>query len=153
MIIAVFFAQTFYFSQKYFSFSDRKYVFPSVPVLDFVRENQGYFRSWGMGDAFLENNFASQYSIFWPEGYDSLNNKSYAEFTYGAQGGAIDNFTFRADAGLGRGETEDLLANSGRRKLMDLVGVKYVIAEQEDFDIMEKNNFKEVFENGGYGVF
>ncbi len=153
LVITIFFLQTFYFSQKYFSFSDRRYIFPENAILNFIQENQGNFRSWGIGEAYFENNFASQYSIFWPEGYDSLNNKSYAEFTHGMQGGDINSFSFRADAGLGRGKTLELFSSPGRRKLIDLVGVKYVTSNQNDFELMEKNNFKKVFESGKLGVF
>lgn len=152
LVISVFFLQTFYFSQKYFSFSDRKYVFPETPILNFIQDNQGYFRSWGIGGAYFENNFASQYSIFWPEGYDSLNNKSYAEFIHLMQGGNMDNY-YRADAGLGRGKTLELFSRPDRRKLIDLVGVKYVIAKQDDFELMAVNNFKKVFESGNLVVF
>lgn len=143
------FLHIFYFAQKYFSFSKRDYVFPDVPVISFLEQNQGYFRSWGFGEAFLENNFASQYKLFWPEGYDSLNNKSYGEFTTGMQsGGDVSSYTFRADAGLGRDKGAFLLESEDRRKLIDLVGVRYVIAGNGDFDLLEKNNFVKVFDQG-----
>ncbi len=151
-ILILAFAHTFYFSQKYFSFSERQYVFPNNGILQFIRENQGYFRSWGVGDSFLENNFASQYQIFWPEGYDSLNNQSYSEFTYVMQGNRLESYTFRADAGLGRGNTTELI-ESPRRRLIDLVGVKFVIAKVGEVEVMEENNFKQVFEDKGLAVF
>lgn len=145
--------ELFLFSQKYFSFTKRENVFPKTQAIDYIQKNQGYFRSWGVGRAYLENNFASQYKIYFPEGYDSLNILSYAEFTEAMQSGFLGDVSFRADAGLGRGNTVDLLANVNRRKLIDLVGVKYVFALREDFDSMEKNNFKKVLESDGLGVF
>lgn len=145
--------ELFLFCRKYFSFTSRENVFPETAPIAFIQENQGYFRSWGVGRAYLENNFTSQYKIFFAEGYNSLNILSYAEFTEAMQNGSLGDVSFRADAGLGRGDTEELLVNANRRKLIDLVGVKYVIALQEDFENMEKNNFKKVFESGGLGVF
>ncbi|MBI3282796.1 YfhO family protein [Candidatus Curtissbacteria bacterium] len=146
LIMVISFLHIFYFSQKYFSFSDRKYIFPKNDVLKFIAENQGLDRSWGTGEAFLENNFATQYGIFWPEGYDSLNNRSYGEFTYAMQGANLDDFVFRADAGLGRGNTVELLGNWQRRKLLDLVGVKYVIGKVDEQGILEKYGFRKVFD-------
>ena len=153
LIIAVAFAHIFYFSQKYISFTERKNIFPTSTLLTFISQNQGIYRSWGMGSAFLENNFASQYKIFWPEGYDSLNNRAYSEFTYAMQGNMISDFIFRADAGLGRGKSDELINNLARRKLINLVGVKYVIAKTEEQFILEKNNYKKVYQDGNFSVF
>ena len=153
-ILIIFFAvlHIFRFSGKYFSFSERQYVFPSVPVLDYVLENQGYFRTWAIGDAYFETNFASQYGIYFPEGYDSLNNKSYGEFTYAMQGNRLSSFVFRADAGLGRGSSQEVLSKPERRRLIDILGVKYVIAENEDSETMSNNIFLRVFEDEKYSV-
>lgn len=156
-IIVVAFLQIFYFSQKYFSFTERKYIFPDSEILSFIKQNQGHFRAWGAGDAFFENNFASLYAIFWPEGYDSLNNRAYSEFTYAMQGANIDDFVFRADAGLGRGQTRELLESPNRRRLIDLVGVKYVIGKSDEEQVINQHSFKKVFDppagGSNYAVF
>lgn len=157
LVIFITYLHFFLFAQKYFSFSDRKNVFPELSVLNFIKENQGVYRSWGVGKAYFENNFATQYRIFWPEGYNSLNIRSYAEFTYLMQGAKLDDFVFRADAGLGHGKTEELIPDPNRRKLIDLVGVKYVIASTNGSQIMEANNFRKVFTSSqddlGFAVF
>lgn len=153
VIIVISFLHIFYFAQKYFSFSDRRFVFPDNKILQFISKNQAQYRSWGAGDGYLENNFASQYQLFWPEGYDSLNNRSYSEFTYAMQGNRLESYVFRADAGLGRGKISEVIDNPQRRRLMDLVGVKFVIAKVQDLDILEKNNFKKVFADNGLAVF
>jgi len=151
-VIVLAIVHIFYFSQKYFSFTGRRYVFPENKILEFITKKQGYFRSWAVGEARLENNFATQYEIFWPEGYDSLNNRSYGEFTYAMQNNNFSGFVFRADAGLGRGKTEELLTSESRRKLVDMVGVKYIIAKAGDLPFLEGNNFEEVFRDGDYLV-
>lgn len=149
LVIIVAMGHIFYFSQKYFSFSKRSYIFPENPVLKFIAKNQGSDRSLGVGDAYFENNFASQYGIFWPEGYDSLNNHSYGEFTHWMQGNAIETYVFRADAGLGRGKISDLLGNAQRRRLIDLVGVKFLlVGRREDEDVFKRFNFSKVFDAG-----
>jgi len=153
VLALILYVQLFLFASKYFSFDDTRNIFPVTSALYYIQKNQGYFRSWGIGKAYLENNFATQYRIFSPEGYDSLNILSYAEFTQATQNGEMSDVSFRADAGLGRGDADKLLANINRRKLIDLVGVKYVVAEKSDFGLMEKSNFRKVFESGNLGVF
>lgn len=143
----------FYFANKYFSFVDKKYVFPNVDVLDFVFKNQGIWRSWGVGKAYMETNFQTQYGLYSASGYDSLNNRSYGEFTYGMRGGKIDDFIFRSDAGLGDGTFGDWTSDNLQRRLVDLVGVKYVIAQKSDEQQLAAGNLKKVFEGGRQLVF
>lgn len=152
-IIIVSFGHIFYFSHKYFSFTNRANVFPNDPTLEYLVKNQNNFRSWGAGSASFETNFATQYGILWPEGYDSLNNRAYGEFTYAMQGRNIRDYTFRADAGLGREELQSMFSNEDRRKLVDLVGVKYVLAPLSGRDFLATKSMKLVFENGEVGVF
>lgn len=156
MILLIAALQTFYFSQKYFSFSQKENIFPKSSALDFVRNNQGYSRSWDVGQNFFPNNLASYYGIFWPGGYDSLNNRSYSEFTYAMQGHDFSSYAFRADAGLGGGEAEGFLEDDhavNRRRLLDLLGVKYLISNTSNRELMEKHGFKLVFSDGRVGVF
>jgi len=49
------------------------------------------------------------------------------------QNGKVESYVSRADAGLGRVSTREALENPNRRVLLDMVGVKYVIAQREDF--------------------
>lgn len=159
LIILVAYVHVFLFSQKYLSFTSKGNVFPTIPVVNYIQTHQGYYRSWGIGDAYLENNFGSQYKLYYPDGYNSLNILSYAEFMLLLQNGTIENFTQRADAGLGRGNAQDLLQKSNSRKIMDFLGVKYLLAEKSDFDLLLSKNFVKVFEgnedvNGRtFGVF
>lgn len=143
-----------HFSVKYFSFTERKNVFPETSITKFIQQYQGFDRSWGPGDYNLQTNFASQYSIYWPEGYDSLNNSRYGQFTYAMQGASLSDFIFRADAGIGTtGKAADLLGNPSRRRLLDMLGVKHVVANTGEADAMAKKGFKKVFEDGELSVF
>ncbi len=153
LIIVIACLQIFYFATKYFSFTDRGNVFPASPILSFIGDHQGIYRTWGVGRAAVEDNFLSQYSIYSPDGYDSLNNRSYGEFTYAMQGNMLSDYMFRADAGIGLGDAASLLDNPNRRKLIDLVGIKYVVGDLKDSQVLENNNYIKVFESGKYGVF
>lgn len=152
-IIMIAFLHTFYFSQKYFSFSNKKNIFPQNAILNFIQKNQGIWRSWGVGRGYFETNFASQYGIFWPGGYDSLNNRSYGEFTYSGKDVDISQFSFRADAGLGGKDKVSEFLREDKRRIADLLGIKFLIVYKDDFETMAKNNFMKVFEDGNFGVF
>ncbi|OGE02899.1 hypothetical protein A2196_03505 [Candidatus Curtissbacteria bacterium RIFOXYA1_FULL_41_14] len=153
-IIIISFLHIFYFSQKYLSFAQRETIFPKTPILEFIQKNQVYFRSWAIGGDTFSNNFASQYAIFWPEGYDSLNNRNYSEFTFAMQGNNLDDYKQRSDADLGTiGKVEEIMGNKNRKRLLDIIGVKYLIATGEAAPIVEEQNFKKVFESSGFAVF
>lgn len=145
-IIAIAFLHIMRFNYKYLPFSDRSVIFPENPIISYIQKNQDYHRSWVSGMNVFENNFASQYSIYWPEGFDSLNNIRYAQFTDSIQRGNFLEFVPRADAGLGRSSTQELLSNPMRRKLIDLIGIKYVMANSNDTEELEKHNFVKILE-------
>lgn len=144
-----------YFGQKYFSFSDRATVFPSTQVISYLQENQGLNRSWGLGEpAYFENNFAAQYKLNWPEGYSSLNSGSYAKFIYAMMNGNLGGFNMRAEAVLGStGTPSELLASNNRRKLLNILGVKYVVAERDEAATIEASNFKKIRDFEKFSVF
>lgn len=144
-LIFISYTHIFLFAQKYFSFTDRENVFPNLEVLDFIKNNQGYYRAWGLGEAYLENNFASKYKIFSADGYSSLSILSYAEFTSLMQGKKLQDSKNRADAGVGMANREELSVNQPRIKLLSLLGVKYISAKEVDFEFLEKQGFRKVY--------
>ncbi|MBI3342148.1 YfhO family protein [Candidatus Curtissbacteria bacterium] len=153
LIVAVSFLHIFYFSQKYFVFSRRETIFPSNEVFSFLADNQGVARVWGAGKGTIATNFLTQYFLNSAEGYDSLNNRSYSEFTYAMQGNDINTYDQRADANLGwTNNAAEVFANTNRRKLIDLVGIKYVIVARQDAEVVAAQNFKRVFEGSNYDV-
>lgn len=153
LILAVLVLHTFYFAAKYFTFNDRKYVFPSNEIWEYLSKNQGLYRSWGVGAATLTSNFATQYEVFSPEGYDSLNNRAYGEFTYAMQGYDVGGFYLRSDAGLGGLEKASAsITSEVRRRLVNMVGVKYLVADKADSQFLLTKNFKLAFEGKKFNV-
>ena len=156
LIILVTVANIFYFSNKYLSFSEKKYVFPKNEALEFIIKNQGIHRTFFVGDRKFSNNFATQYAIFNPEGYDSLNNHSYSNFVFETQRLPKDYIALRrSDAELGFKDHLDTAFNDeGKRKLLDILGVKYLVVEGEDRNIVSNfNGFIKVFEKGEVAIF
>lgn len=153
VLIGVFYLHTFYFASKYFSFSSRDYVFPQNQVFEYLRQNLGNFRFVGLGRAAIPNNIYLEYGIASPEGYESLNNRSYGEFTFAMQNQPLEEYFMRADAGLGTlGSLDEIFSSPGRRKMMDLLGVKYVVVANEDVQTVGKKGFGLVFSGDKYSV-
>ena len=109
-----------------------------------------------MGDRKFSNNFATQYAIFNPEGYDSLNNGSYSNFVFEAQRLPKNYINLRrSDAELGFRDTLDIaFMDEGKRKLLDILGVRYLAVEGDDRKIVSKfDGFIKVFEQGKVAIF
>jgi len=147
----------FYFSNKYLSFSEREYVFPKNEALEFLLKNQGIDRSLVIGDRKFSNNFATQYDIFNPEGYDSLNNRAYSNFVFELQRQPQDYIdSRRSDVEIGfEYRLNHAFEDNGKRKLLDILGVRYLIVHGEDRVIVSKygDQFKEVFGYGEVAIF
>ena len=146
----------FYFSNKYLSFTDKKYIFPKNDAIEFAIKNQGIYRTLFIGDRKFSNNFATQYAIFNPEGYDSLNNRFYSNFVFETQKLPADYIALRrSDAELGfKDDLELAFKDEGKRKLLDTLGVRYLIVEDEDRNIVSKfDGFVKLFEQDKVAVF
>lgn len=149
----------FIFAHKYFVFSEIKFLYPAHPALSYIQEHIGFSRFWGYGDGVLENNFATKYKVYSAEGYDPVNIRKYNELLSAANTGKFTNIASRSDALIPRTDfwpTQD--SDTARLKLLDFLGVKYVIALKDK----DKNNtvfpiknerFKQVFEYGGFSIF
>lgn len=156
----------FYFSDKFLPFSDRQFVYPSVPVLEFLEENAGINRFFGFSQAEIIPNLAVSYRLFSPNGYDPLYIKRYGQLLEAVgNDGKIKEVVTRSDAYLPPGSETDLLKDNPRRKrLLDLLGVKYILARSDssleyasddlrfppaDFQLIWKESNWRVYQNKG----
>jgi hypothetical protein len=136
---------SFYFGQKYISFSDRRFVYPDLNVTNKISEIIGYDRVWGYGNAFIEKNIPQYYRWFSPDGYGNLSSKRYAELiTTIAHEGELGGIIRRSDTDLYDASERDAFgySNTYRLRSMSLLGVKYIletkIGEYKDFQLIEK---------------
>lgn len=160
IFITITLADLFYFFQKFNPFVSPKLVFPQAQIINFLRKQGGIDRFWGYGTAALEANFATQYKIFSPDGYDPLYPRWYGEFMQGSGDGVVGKpFTnqSRSDAIIIRGfGQEDLAENPYRLRALDLLGVKYILdrtgsgTSQKTFPI---DRFRLVYDDGNWRVF
>lgn len=155
IIICASLINIFLFSQKYFSFVERKFIFPPTQIFTFISQNQGYYRSLSMGADKVLSNTLLQYRIYYPEGYDPANIESYAQFVSLMRGAQVSPRA-RSVAELGSQNPEKFLGSSQNLKLLNILGVKYLFSEKINSAIFEKYQFKKVYEDtgpGGFAVF
>lgn len=116
----------FMFAKKYMYFSERRFVYPASPVFTELNKH-GYNRFWTYDNGYIEKNFASQYSVYSPEGYDSIIIRRYAEFLAYANSRGTSLAPDRANALIqSTDHIDDILADQYRKKMLELLGVRYI---------------------------
>jgi len=154
-------ASLFYQFQKFNPFVPTGLVYPQAPILNFLKKNSGIDRFWGFGKAEIEANFATEYKLYSPEGYDPLYPKQYGEFIQSTTNGRIQTlFTdkTRSDAVIAPSSSQEFNLNQNRKKVLNLMGVKYFLDRVEnastektfpvdDYSLMYNNQGWKVYEN------
>lgn len=159
-IIGLVILELLYGFLKFNPFVPSTFVFPDNPLMTFLQKNTGIDRIWGYGTAQIEANFSTQYRIFSPDGTDPLNLKWYNEFIQSSRDGNIAqkfNRTTRSDAQIAPGYgARDLPDNPYRLRIMDALGIKYVIDRTEnpkDNTTFAADRFKEIWHQEDWTVY
>lgn len=118
----------FLFFQKITPFAPYESIYPKTEVLEHLKKIQGINRSWGYGSAYIDANIQTYEKIFSTNGYDALHIKRYGELLTASKEGIISKSIPRSDADIvgGYGES-DLRNNYYRQRLLNLLGVKYIL--------------------------
>lgn len=151
----------FYFFQKFNPFVPREIIFPEAAVLQWLSSHAGYNRFWGYGSAAIEANYSTQYGLYSPEGYDPLYAKHYGELLWAAGNGKLlDAFTnqTRSDAVIAQSIVgqNGIMADSPRKKLLDVLGVKYILDRTENGsteNTFPPEDFRMVYDQDGWKIF
>lgn len=159
LLIGITVCDLFYFFHKFNPFVQKELLFPDHAVLRFLRGKE-YVRFWGYGSGRIEANFATQYGIFSPDGYDPLYPKRYGELIQASENGRLASvFTnkTRSDAIVqpGYGE-EDLPSNTARLRLLDLLGARYILSNDTDphsDKTFPSDRFKEIHSDGAWRIY
>lgn len=162
MIIFITIFDLFYFFQKITPFSPPEFVFPQTEVMEFLRNKAGIDRFWGYGAASIETNFATQEQVFSPEGSDALHLRRYGELLSASKEGKISPRIPRRDANIfpGYGPT-DLKNNFFRQRILNLLGVKYILHKNDlltqewepDYQTFPENIYKLVWQKEKWQVY
>jgi len=153
-------ADLFYFFRKFNPFVPSFLVFPPTAITSWLQEKGKIDRFWGYGTAGIEANFATYFKIFSPDGYDPLYPRWYGEFIFLTEEGKFpEKFgeKIRSDAVVapGFGE-EDFVSNFYRRRVLNLLGVKYILDRVENGSTQKTfppADFDLVFDSQGWKVF
>jgi hypothetical protein len=157
IIIGVVSLDLYFYFQKITPFAPAKYMYPETPVIEFIKENAGINRFWGYGSAYIESNFQTFDGTFSPEGIDPLHIRDYTQLLSSSRNGQIPEVLPRPDANIAQGFGKEELANNlFRQKVLNIVGVKYVLNKDEtingpfnpDYVTFPEDRYKLVWQDG-----
>jgi len=135
ILIAVF--DLFFYFKKITPFSPPGFVYPETEIMKFIQENAGINRFWGYGSGYIESNFSTFTRTYSIDGYDPLFIRRYGELISASDNGKIKDPIPRADVVLAGGYGQEALReNPFRQRLLNLLGVKYIL--QKDEGLMDK---------------
>lgn len=122
-------AEYSYFANKFQTFSDPEFFFPSSPIYQFLNERARDYPHRFFGDytASVTSNSWIPYRIYGAEGYDSLYLRRYGELLAASVNGSLPASIPRSDANLVKNQDEVM-----RRRLQDLLGVRYILDKNDD---------------------
>lgn len=103
--------------------------------MSYLKEVSGINRFWGYGSGYIAPNFQSVDQTFSPEGNDPLHLKRYTELLVSSGEGKLPDILPRPDANVAGGYgSDELRENKYRKRVLDLLGVKYILHKQELVD-------------------
>jgi hypothetical protein len=132
----------FYFFNKITPFSPTALVYPKTPTISYLQDNAGINRHWGYGSAYIQPNYQEYDQTFSPEGNDALHILRYGELLASSVNGKILLPLPRMEANVAPGYGADnLKTNSFRKRILNLLGVKYVLHYQDLIDAWHQTDF------------
>ena len=146
--------KTPYFTNKYLYFSERKFIFTNVAVLEQLQKISGIDRFWSVGGGHILSNIGIYYRLFSPEGYDSFNIGRYNELIYSSHTNGILSYEMpRADVLIYQAKNmEEVVQNHYRLRMLSLTGTKYILAKSEQVH-MEGLPFEKIWSDRTYDIF
>lgn len=157
LLFLVLFGNIFFFTNKYLYFSERRFVYPDTPVFTELKK-KSFDRFWTYDNGYIEKNFASQYGVFSPEGYDSIMIKRYGELLAFASSGGTNNIPDRANALIrSTDHFTDILTDPYRRRTLELLGVRYIarkLAPDKNEQKLQEDpaTLPRIWEDGTYAI-
>lgn len=141
--------ELFYGFIKFNPFVPQSFVYPKSKLFETLGSLAGINRFWAYGTGEIEANFATQVGLYSPDGTDPLNLSWYNRLIQSSHRGNVAvtfTRTTRSDAQIATGYGKsDLPDNTYRLRLLDLLGVKYVLDRTEnpkDNGTFPTNRFK-----------
>lgn len=154
LIILITICERFIAFQKFNPFTPKAYVYPNSDVLTHLQSISGIDRFYGYGTAKIESNIGTMYQLYSTDGYGAINYAFYNGFIRSSEDGKIvKQFTTInrsvAEIAPGYGK-DDLPDNQYRLKVIDALGVKYILDRVEnpkDNATFPQDRFKRIWDN------
>lgn len=112
------------FGWKFTPFTQRSYLFPSTKAIDFLQKKLGVFRIMTTDSRILPPNFSAIYRLQSVDGYDPLYLLRYGELMAASE-------RRKADISPPFGFNRIITPNNYESRIIDLLGVKYVLSLSE----------------------
>lgn len=140
-ISAIVILDLFYFFNKITPFSPMNFAYPATPIISYITKTAGINRFWGYGTAYIPPNFQTVDGTYSPEGNDPLHIARYGELLASSVNGKLPDVLPRPDANVAPGYgPNDLKDNFYRKRVLDLLGVKYILNKEELSDLWQKED-------------
>lgn len=158
VLLIVHTADLWMFFTRFNPFVPAGLVFPSHPIISFL-SSHGPDRYWGYGTANIAANFATQYRMFSPEGYDPLYPKWYGQYLYSYRTGSLmktfDNAT-RSDAAITSGFGDGGLSDLKKQNILNALSVRYILDRTENGsteEIFPPSIFKNIYSDTDWRIY
>lgn len=146
----------FYFFHKITPFAPRETIYPQTEVLKQLKKIQGIDRSWGYGSGYVSTNLQTYEKIFSTDGYNALHIKRYGELISASKNGTVENPLPKSDVNLASGYgSSDLKNNFYRKRILDLLGVKYILHKSDhlDLDTFPKDQYSMIWADNVWQIY
>lgn len=142
-----------YNANKFFPYSPKWTFFPDHPIIDVLRKNPQYGRFFGVGQAASTPNISTQLRLYDPQYYHPLYIQRYRDLLEYANNGKYIPELPRGEPHIRSESNPNVELKQRREKLLDLLGVSYLIFSKDDVpinkteDIIWENNSRYIVGN------
>lgn len=130
------------FAQKFTPFINSQYLFPDTQVINFLQKNIGISRVMTTDSKILPPNFSIMYHLQSVDGYDPLYLRRYAEIIAASE-------RERPNINPPFGFNRIITPHNYKSKIMDLLGVKYVLSLSD----LHSSRLQKVFQEGDTQIY
>lgn len=128
----------FYFFYRYLNLGNKQFLYPKTTAFEYLLKESGSLDRFIAFDKPILGNFATQFRLFSPEGYDPIFSKRYGQLIYSSRdfmNGKLSEDIPRVEVMLSHHEKNP--ENQRRSRLLSLLGVKNVLNFNGQWQFME----------------
>jgi hypothetical protein len=137
-----------FFAKKTITFTEPQFIFPQVPVINWLQQQTGFDRIGAEKASNIEANLTLYYGLATAEGYDALYPRRIGELVWAAKDGKFSTDFSRSTVVVP--QYEDKL----NQRIMDLLSLKYIINQNKNltwpsdrYDLLWQQDNWQVYEN------